>query len=136
MIGNEEKFDSFISQHRWAVLTTLRAQGSTSSSVVAFARDDDELLISTPGFTFKRKTIERDPRVSLCVISNAEPFNFVTVEGLAQIETENLIEGTQAVFANIKSTGYELPEDLPAWLETQQRVIIRITPSRVSGVIR
>jgi len=136
LISNNQEFDMFISQHRWAVLTTLRAKGSASSSLVAYARQDDALLVSTPGSTFKRKTIEQDPRVTLCIISNQEPFNFVTVEGEAQIETESIIDGTRAVFANIESVGYELPENLPDWLESQQRVIIRITPGRVSGVIR
>ncbi len=136
MISDNEKFDNFVNQHRWAVLTTLRTTGSASSSVVAYARQGDELLISTPGSTFKRKTIDQDPRVSLCIISNQEPFNFVTIEGEARIVTEDLVEGTKLVFANIESVGYELPEDLPAWLERQRRVIIRITPGRVSGVIR
>ena len=136
MISDNEKFDTFVSQHRWGVLTTLRADGSASSSMVAYARQGDELLVSTPGFTFKRTTIDQDSRVSLCIISNQEPFNFVNVEGEALIETENLVEGTRAVFANIESAGYELPENLPEWLENQQRVIIRITPGRVSGVIR
>lgn len=104
--------------------------------MVAYARQGDELLVSTPGFTFKRKTIDQDPRVSLCVISNQEPFSFVNVEGEALVETADLVEGTRAVFANIESAGYELPENLPDWLENQQRVIIRIIPGRVSGVIR
>ena len=136
LISEIENFDTFVSQHRWAVLTTLRADGSASTSIVAYARQGDDLLVSTPGSTFKRKTIERDPRVSLCIISNNEPFDFVTVEGMAQIETDDLIEGTRAVFANIEVVGYELPENLPEWLDSQQRVIIRITPERVSGVIR
>ena len=72
----------------------------------------------------------------VCVISNQEPFNFVKVEGEALIEAEDRVEVTRAVFANIESAGYELPENLPEWLENQQRVIIRITPGRVSGVIR
>jgi len=136
LICDNEKFDTFVSQHRWAVLTTLRTDGSACSSMVAYARQGDELLVSTPGFTFKRKTIDQDPRVSLCVISNQEPFSFVNVEGEALVETADLVEGTRAVFANIESAGYELPENLPDWLENQQRVIIRIIPGRVSGVIR
>jgi hypothetical protein len=40
------------------------------------------------------------------------------------------------VFENIKNTGYEEPEDFERWLENQQRVILRIKPTRVYGVIR
>ena len=133
MIGTNPEFDGFISDHRWAVLSTLRKDGHPVSSWVAYARDGDTLIVSTPGTTFKRRSLERDPRLTLCVSSDAAPFNFVSVEGTATIETERLMELTQMVFANID---YEEPKDLQNWLDTQQRVIIRLHPTRVSGVIR
>lgn len=129
-------FDNFLSEHRWAVLTTLRSKGAPVASVVAYAREGDDFVVSTPGTTFKRSSIERDARVNLCAISNSEPFNFVAVEGSAQIQTENLESATRLVFAAIEDTAFKLPEPLAPWLESQQRVILRITPSRVSGVIR
>ncbi len=133
--GNPQQ-DAFLSEHRWAVLTTLRADGQPVSSVVAYARDGDTLIVSTPGTTFKRRSLERDARATLCVVSNSEPFNFVSVEGRASIETENLVAGTRAVFANIADTGYAEPADLEGWLASQQRVLIRLHPERVHGVIR
>lgn len=138
MIGTEE-FDRFVSAHRWAVLTTLRETASGSepvSSVIAYARDGDDLVVSTPGGTFKRRSIERNPRVNLCVIANAEPFNFVAIEGDARVQHDRLVEDTRRVFASIRDTGYQEPEDLAGWLERQRRVILRITPRRVYGVIR
>ena len=136
MIGNSETEDTFVTDHRWAVLTTLRADGQPVSSVVAYAREGDTLLVSTPGMTFKRRSLDRDPRATLCIISNSEPFNFVSVEGSVTIETEDLVEGTRRVFANIADTGYSEPEDLPAWLEAQQRVLIRLHPERTHAVLR
>lgn len=136
MISDNEAFENFISEFRWAVLTTLRASGSPVSSVVAYARDGDDLVVSTPGMTFKRKTLENDERVNLCIINNAEPFNFVSVEGRVTIQTDDLVRTTRLVFQNIKDTGYQEPEDFENWLETQQRVILRIKPDRVYGVIR
>ena len=136
MIGGEAHFDEFIDAHRWAVITTLRSDGSASNSVVAYARDGDTLVVSTPGHTLKRRTLETDPRVTLTIISNHEPFNFVSVEGHAVVQTQNLSEPTRRVFENIESVGYTMPEDLDAWLAKDDRVILRITPLRVSGVIR
>ncbi len=136
MIGHNPQWDEFISAHRWAVLTTLRGNGRPSSSVVAYARDGDELVISTPGATFKRSSIEADGRVNLCIINNAEPFNFVAVEADAVVTKDDLLAATKKVFANIADTGYSEPEDLPGWLESQDRVILRLTPTRVYGVIR
>ena len=136
MISENQSFDKFISDHRWATLTTLRKNGSPVSSVVAYARDRDELVVSTPGFTLKRKTLEADNRINLCIITNQEPFNFVSMEGTAEIEKEDLVKNTRLVFQNIEDTGFEEPDDFEGWLESQQRVILRIKPGRVYGVIR
>ena len=136
MIGSNPKFDQFITDHRWANLTCLRQDGTPVNSLVAYAREGDTLVVSTPGATFKRRAIARDARVSLCAFSDAAPFNFVAVEGRAVIETEQLEAATRAVFANIEGSGFTQPADLPAWLRSQARVIIRIHPTRVSGVIR
>ncbi len=136
MIGSNPEQDQFVTEHRWAVLTSLRKDGQPVSSVVAYARDGDTLVVSTPGATFKRRSLARDPRATLCIVSNAEPFNFVSVEGRVAVETTDIEGGTRLVFANIAATGYPEPEDLPAWLEAQQRVLLRLHPERVSGVIR
>lgn len=136
MISDRPEWDAFLSAHRWGVLTTLRTSGAAVSSVIAYARDGDTLVVSTPGATFKRRSLERDSRATLCVITNAEPFNFVSVEGRVTIETANLVRTTRLVFANIAGTGYQEPQDLPGWLKAQSRVILRLVPERVYGVIR
>ena len=136
MIGSNAKFDQFITDHRWANLTCLRQDGTPVNSLVAYAREGDTLVVSTPGATFKRRAIARDARVNLCAFTDQAPFNFVAVEGRAVIETEQLEPATRAVFANIEGSGFALPDDLPGWLRAQARVIIRIQPTRVSGVIR
>lgn len=136
MISDNPDFEKFISVHRWAVLTSLRKDGHPVSSWVAYARDGDTLVVSTPGKTFKRRSLERDPRVTLLISNDAAPFNYVSVEGRADIETDNLVPATRLVFGNIEDSGFEEPADLEGWLKTQERVIIRIFPQRVSGVIR
>ena len=136
MISAEPTWDEFLRSHRWAVLTTLRASGSPVSAVVAYAVDGDELVVSTPAPTFRHDSIVRDERVNLCALTDQEPFNFVAVEGRCDIERTDLVRATRLVFKAIEGTGYEEPEDLPGWLAEQQRVILRIKPTRVYGVIR
>lgn len=136
MIGTVAAFDEFLTAHRWAVLTTLRRRGMPASTLVAYARDGDTLIVSTPGHTFKRRSLERDPRVTICCVSDSAPFNFVSVEGTATVEKTDLVAMTRRVFANIAGSGYTEPADLQAWLDKQDRVIIRVHPQRVYGVIR
>ena len=39
------------------------------------------------------------------------------------------------MFANIAPTGFRPPADVDAWLRDQERVILRVRPQRVSGVL-
>ena len=135
MIGNERE-DTFVRNHRWAAITTLRNDGSPSTSLVAYGVEDDTIVISVTADKLKARTIENDPRVTVCVVSNAEPFNYVTIEGDATIQRENVRPSTERVFENIGAAGYNSPEDLDTWIEEQERVIIRVQPRRVHGVIR
>lgn len=136
MMITDANEDRFVSDHRWAVLTTLRSDGQPVSSVVAYARDGDTLIVSTPGATFKRRSLDRDARATLCIISNREPFNFVSVEGRATIETDDLAPGTQRIFDSIADAGYPAPDDMDAWLAASQRVLIRLHPERTHSVMR
>lgn len=136
MIGSKPEFLDFLRAHRWGVLSTLRASGSPVSSMVAYACEGNQLVVSTPGRTFKRKSVAEDPRVSLCAISNSEPFNFVSVEGMAIVDIDHIEDSTRRVFSAIADVGYTTPEPLSEWLETQERVILRINIERMYGVIR
>jgi len=46
MIGTAEQ-DAFINKNKWGVVTTLRADGTPSNSVIFYARDGDDLVFST-----------------------------------------------------------------------------------------
>lgn len=128
--------DAFLNQHRWAVLTHLDKTGAPASSVVAYARDGDRFVVSTPGGTAKRHRIAGDGRVNLCVISNQEPFNFVAIQGDAEVSREDLKRRTQLVFAALKGTSWTEPENLERWLETQRRVVLMIQPISYHAVQR
>ncbi len=136
MIASDPEWDEFIRAHRWAVLTSLRKGGAPVSSMVAYATDGDQLVVSTRAASFKHDSIARDNRVNLCVLSNREPFDFVAIEGHCVIERTELVPATKLVFANISDTAYQEPEDLQGWLESDGRIILRITAERCYGIIR
>ena len=135
-VGTDQLIDRFIGKHRWATLTVLRKNGSPVSSIVAYAVDGDTLVVSTPGSTFKRRAMEADARVNLCIMSNEEPFDFVSLEATGEVLTENIAEATKKVFKNIEAVGYSLPDPLDDWLTQQSRVILRLTVHRRHAVLR
>ncbi|MBL6688024.1 MAG: pyridoxamine 5'-phosphate oxidase family protein [Pseudomonadales bacterium] len=136
MISDISAYNDFVAEHRWAVLTHLKRDGAPASSVVAYAVDGDTLVVSTPGYTIKRRALNRDPRANLCIISNQEPFNFVSLGCRVTVETEALEVATSKVFDNIEAVGYPAPEDLSQWLIDGKRVILRLQPETIHGVIR
>ena len=135
-MATDQLIDRFIGKHRWATLTVLRKSGSPVSSIVAYAVDGDALVVSTPGSTFKRRAMEVDARVNLCIMSNEEPFDFVSLEATGEVLTENIAEATKKVFKNIEAVGYTLPDPLDEWLTQQSRVILRLTIHRRHAVLR
>ena len=135
-MATDQLIDRFIGEHRWATLTVLRKNGSPVSSIVAYAMDGDALVVSTPGSTFKRRAMEADARVNLCIMSNEEPFDFVSLEATGEVLTENIAEATKKVFKNIEVVGYTLPDPLDDWLVQQSRVILRLTVHRRHAVLR
>ena len=135
-MATDQLIDRFIGKHRWATLTVLRKNGSPVSSIVAYAVDGDALVVSTPGSTFKRRAMEADARVNLCIMSNEEPFDFVSLEATGEVLTENIAEATKKVFKNIEAIGYTLPDPLDDWLVQQSRVILRLTVHRRHAVLR
>ena len=135
-MATDQLIDRFIGEHRWATLTVLRKNGSPVSSIVAYAVDGDALVVSTPGSTFKRRAMEADARVNLCIMSNEEPFDFVSLEATGEVLTENIAEATKKVFKSIEVVGYTLPDPLDDWLVQQSRVILRLTVHRRHAVLR
>ena len=133
MIGTPEQ-DSFINRQKWAVATTLRVDGSATSSVVFFAREGDELLFSTTDGRLKARTLLRDARISLCILDEGAPYGFVNVEGTAVVDDGDIVPGHVAVNRAMRGPEFTPPEGFEERLRADGRVIVRVRPRRVSGV--
>ena len=82
------------------------------------------------------RAMEADARVNLCIMSNEEPFDFVSLEATGEVLTDNIADATKKVFKNIEAVGYTLPDPLDDWLAQQSRVILRLTVHRRHAVLR
>ncbi len=135
MIGTPEQ-DAFVRSMKWASITSLRKDGSPTTSVVFYAVDGDDLLFSTTKDRIKTRTFKRDPRAAVTVLDEGAPYRFVSVEGNATVEDDNIIPGHIAVNRAMRGLAdWQPPEGYEETLRAQGRVIIRVTPERVSGVV-
>ncbi len=133
MIG-QEAHDKFINKNKWAVVTTLRKDGSPTNSVIFYARDGDEIIFSTTKGRVKAATLRRDPRIAVTILDEGAPFGFVTVEGTATIEEQDVIPGHVLINRAMRQDpNWEPPEGYADRLAADGRVVIRVKADRVSG---
>ena len=134
MIGTADQ-DAFIDKNRWAVVTTLRRDGSPTSSVIFYAREGDELLFSTTSSRLKARTLRRDPRIAVAVLEEGAPHGFVTIEGTAVVQDEDVVPGHVLVNRAIRrDPTWTAPDGYAESLASDGRVVVRVTAERVSGV--
>ena len=143
MIGTRD-LDSFISRSQTAIATTIREDGSPSSSMISYARDGDRLYFSTTTDRVKGRTLARDPRVALCIINLDAPDSFVSVEGTVTIHRDNPKELRELLFRYWDKLLPNYPkgmwategrEQIEPMLTQAGRAIFEVTPTRVSGFI-
>jgi len=138
------QLDAFVSRSFTAIVTTVRKDGSPSSSMVSYARDGDRLYFSTTTARLKGRTLQRDPRLALCVINDQEPNGYVSVEGTVVIHRDNPQELHERMFQYWDAFGDQYPksplrmmgrEAIAALLVKPGRAIFEVMPTRVSGVL-
>jgi PPOX class probable F420-dependent enzyme len=111
----------------FATVATLNQDGGPQTSVVWIARDGDTVLFSTAAGRQKARNLARDPRVSVTVYDVANPYRSVDIRGTAE-----LTEDPQKSLPRMLSHKY-LGEDPPAEPADMLRLIVRVTPRKITG---
>ncbi len=120
----------FLAEAKWpGVLSTLTPQGAPITSAVWFALDGDAILISTPAARPKARNARNDSRVSFLVDTRERPYKGVAIEGTAEV-IEDPERRSMRTIAE-RYLGPDLPEAMEQRIAATDRVMLRITPSRV-----
>jgi PPOX class probable F420-dependent enzyme len=122
---------SFLSSHPRAILATTRSDGRPQLSPVVVAVDDDgRVLVSTRETAIKAKNLARDPRVSVCGITNAFFGEWVQAEGEAElIHLPNALPILEDYYRRISGDHPDW-DDYRAAMHRERRLIVRITIDR------
>ena len=110
-----------------ATVATLNPDGGPQTSVVWIVRDGDFVLFSTTAGRQKARNLARDPRLSLTVFDTENPYQSVNIRGTAE-----LIEDRDKSLLRPLWQKY-VGEDPPAEAEGALRLIVRVTPRKVTG---
>jgi PPOX class probable F420-dependent enzyme len=121
----------FIRVNHHAVLHTFRSDGRPQMSPVACGVDDEgRVIVSTRETAMKTKNLQRDPRASLCVISDGFFGEWVQVDGTATVVS--LPDALDGLVDYYRKVAGEHPDwdDYRNAMQREQRVLVRIDLER------
>jgi PPOX class probable F420-dependent enzyme len=125
-----ERARDFIRENHRGVLATHRPDGSVQQTpVLATVDDEGRVIISTRETAYKTRYLRRDPRASLCVITERFFGGWVFVEGRSEVIS--LPEAMEPLVDYYRRFTYqESEDDYRERMRREQRVLVRITLER------
>jgi len=121
----------FVREHHQAIMLTYRRDGSPQMSPVACNVDaGGAVVVSTRETARKTVNLRRDPRVSLCVMTDGFYGAWIQVDGTAAVI--GLSDAMEPLVEYYRTTAGEHPDwdDYRAAMVRDRRVIVRITVTR------
>ncbi|HSP56021.1 MAG TPA: PPOX class F420-dependent oxidoreductase [Dehalococcoidia bacterium] len=113
-------------------LATLMPDGSPHVSVVWVDIDGDRIIVNTQEGRIKPANVRHDPRVSISIYEQANPYNSATIRGrVVDITHEGAEEGIHKL-----AKKYMGQDRYPYLQPGDQRVIIVIEPEHVTSMLR
>jgi len=130
---NQEERRAFVRAHRTCVFGYSRkAHGPAMTIVYYLMNGDDELLVSTMAARGKAKAVDRDGRVSLCVLDERWPPTYLQVYGHGVVDRDRDLAAEVLTGVIGLMAGEEVPDSrrpqIRQMAEDEQRVVIRVAP--------
>jgi len=114
----EAQRDAFLAEPRYAILSSLRGDGTPVSVPVWFEWDVGVAKMFTHVTTPKLKRLERDPRASVLVTNHIdEKEQWVAFDGVVSICDEGGMELAERLAARYWDTSLEHAAALESWRE-------------------
>ena len=123
---SDEGVRQLLEQPNHAVVSTLNDDGTVHSAVVWMDTQDGQLAVNTAVGRKWPSNLERDPRVTVVVYDQDNPYDYVEVVGQAQGSTDGAdehIDGLAKKYLGRDSYPFRQPGE--------QRITYRISPQRV-----
>ena len=80
-----EQIERYLSKPHIADLATVRPDGSPHVAPVWFLYEDGVVKVLAETGTVKIKNLKREPRVSVSIATDQRPYEYVIVNGLAEV---------------------------------------------------
>ena len=110
----------------YAVLSTINPDGSILSNVVWIDSEDDKVTVNSAVGRKWPTNLERDPHVTVLLMSGDDPYTFVEIRGTATGQTDGADEHIDAL-----AKKYLGQDEYPFRQPGEERITYAITPSVV-----
>jgi PPOX class probable F420-dependent enzyme len=129
---DREQRQQYVRDHRICIFGYGRKEHGPAMTVVYYVMDGDDLLISTMAERGKAKAVDRDGKVSLCVLDEKWPLGYLQVYGTAEVSRDRELATDVLTQVIGIMAGEEVPESrrpqIEQMVDDEQRVVIRVTP--------
>ena len=123
-----DKARALFEGNNFAHVATIEPDGRPQVSPVWIKHDGDDVLFSTTVGRRKHQNNSRDPRVTVCVFDQADPYTYVEVRGTATMTEEGgraLIDEFAKKYRDLDVYPWDGPDAV--------RVVVRVTPDKLIG---
>ncbi len=111
----------------FASVATIREDGTPHVTPVWVDYDGEHVVFNTNEDRVKPKHLRNDPRVNVTVIDRENPYRWISVTGKAELTHEGADEHIDKLAKKYMGVD-EYPNRAPG----ERRVLVRVTPERVS----
>ncbi len=127
-----EQRRQFVRDHRTAIFGYGRAHDGPAMSIVYYAMDADEIVVSTMAERAKAKAVARNPKVALCVLDEQWPPSYLQVYCDAALDTDfDSVVDVMMRIAGVMA-GAPMSEEVRPMVEEgarqEKRVALRLRP--------
>jgi PPOX class probable F420-dependent enzyme len=121
-----EKQAEFLREGHLATVATVRPDGTVQLTPTWVDSDGERVLINTAEGRKKPQYLRHNPNTSVLVVDRKNPYRWLSVTGKAELEHQGAEEHIDVLAHRYVGRDYGVgPEE--------ERVIVRVTPERVSS---
>ena len=124
------RLERFLRPPRIAVVATIGPSGMSQLSPNWYWYTDGRLIISTTKDRVKYRNLSRDNRIVVCIYSEPEAAEYVTVRGFAEITDDDSIWPDTRVIEE-RYVAAELVDANLREMRNESRVLISVAPESV-----
>ena len=132
---DEEAWRFLAAGDRTAVFATVRPDGRPHAVPTWYAVDGDELVFTTWHTTVKAANLRGDRRVVVVVQDPAPPYDYVSVEGEAELIDDLVLCREISTRLGAKYMGADRAEEFGKRNGVEGELVVRIRPTKVFGVV-